>query len=59
MERIELAVLYNGNGRFLDAYKILDPLYRKLILDGTTFKKYVFEFYRHFTLTLIYLACDS
>eukprot|EP00347_Sterkiella_histriomuscorum_P019022 403343267 len=57
--RIELATIYNSNGRFMDGFKILDPLQRKLILDGTTFKSYVFEFYRHFSLTLIYLACDS
>ena len=28
-------------------------------MDGTTFKKYVFEFYRELILTLIYIACDS
>ncbi|CDW89602.1 UNKNOWN [Stylonychia lemnae] len=58
-DRIDLSIIYNSEGQFLEAYKMLDPLHRKLMLDGTTFKRYIFEFYRHFTLTLIYLACDS
>ncbi len=58
MDKVELASVYNQTGQFLEAFKLLDPLNRKLLLDVSSFKKYVYEYFRCYSMTLMYLACE-